>query len=148
MRRFGAPPESGRSYRRRPGAYGVILRERQMLIAVNPSVGEEIALPGGGIDPGETPVAALHREALEETGWRIAVTARLGAYKRFTYMPEYDMWAEKVCHIYLCRAARPVAPPLEPDHAPVLIDARVAATLLSVDGDRWFAGEALRRAGL
>ena len=137
MKRFGERPVSGVVYRRRPGAYGVILDGRgRALIAMNESPGEEFALPGGGIDPGETPVRALHREAMEETGWRIGVLARVGVYKRFTYMPEYDMWAEKICRIYLCRAGRRVAEPTEPDHQPLWVDVEVARDLLSVDGDR------------
>ena len=34
-------------------------------------------LPGGGVDPGETPIAALHREVFEETGQRIDPTGYL-----------------------------------------------------------------------
>ncbi|MEM7524014.1 MAG: LysM peptidoglycan-binding domain-containing protein, partial [Pseudomonadota bacterium] len=69
-------------------------------------------------------------------GWRIRPLARIGAYRRFVFMPEYDMWAEKICHIYLCRAGRRTAPPIEPDHKPVWLDIEAAGAALSVDGDR------------
>lgn len=136
MRRFGEARRADIQYTRRPGAYGVILRGDQALLALNDSVGEEFALPGGGIDPGESPVQALHREAMEETGHRIAVVRRVGAYQRFTYMPEYDLWAHKICHIYLCRAARCVDAPSEPDHTPLWLPAGEAAETLSLAGDR------------
>ena len=57
------------------------------------------AFPGGRVEPDETSEEAIIREVMEETGWRIAVTRQLGVFRRFTYMPEYDRWAEKVCTI-------------------------------------------------
>lgn len=37
-------------------------------------------LPGGGIDPGETPDEAIVREILEETGFTVKVTRLVGDY--------------------------------------------------------------------
>ncbi|WP_282158651.1 NUDIX hydrolase [Shimia thalassica] len=138
IRRFGKPPEAGAKYTIRPGAYAILLRGTDMLLTHQAEPEPELQLPGGGIDPGESPVAALHREVFEETGWAIGGLRKLGAYRRFTYMPEYDLWAEKLCHIYTARPARRLGPPTEPLHTAVWMDARDAAPLLASSGDRHF----------
>ena len=99
IKRFGNPRDFGRRYISRPGAYAILPRDRRLLLTFQAAPFFEFQLPGGGIDPGETPVQALHREVYEETGWRIGGLRRLGVYRRFTHMPEYDIWAEKVCHV-------------------------------------------------
>ncbi|MEM8754357.1 MAG: NUDIX domain-containing protein [Pseudomonadota bacterium] len=147
MRRYGIR-EAGRRYTARPGAYGVVVRGRRAMLVLNECPGEEVALPGGGIDPGESPIRALHREAMEETGWRIRPVARVGAFRRFVYMPEYDLWAEKVCHVYLCAAGRRVAEPEEADHRPVWLDVEAAAAALSVPADRAAFRAAIAASGL
>lgn len=148
MRRFGDKRQAAERYRPRPGAYGVILHGGKALLALNESPGEEVALPGGGVDPGETPLRALHREAMEETGWRIRAIARVGAYRRFAWLPNYGFHAEKICHVYLCAAIRRVAEPTEPDHQPVWVDAELAAETLSGAGERALFRDAARAAGL
>ena len=97
--RVGEAVRSDRSYRLRPGAYAILLRGRHILLTHQSKPEPEVQLPGGGIDPGEDPIPALHREVLEETGWRIGRATRLGVFRRFTYMPEYDLWAEKLCTV-------------------------------------------------
>lgn len=144
MRRFGEPPCRNVRYQARPGAYGVILRGRRMLVTEQADPGPELQLPGGGVDPGEGVVAALHREAREETGWRLAVRRRIGVYQRFVYMPEYDMWARKLCHIYLCAPGTRMGAPTEPGHRAVWMDAERAIAALAVDGDAHFAWLAWR----
>jgi 8-oxo-dGTP diphosphatase len=100
-RRYGDAPLAGVRYTRRVGAYAILPRDGALLLTHQEEPGPEVQLPGGGIDPGESPIQALHREVFEETGWRIARPRRLGAFRRFTYMPEYDLWAEKLCLIYV-----------------------------------------------
>lgn len=59
-------------------------------------------------------------------------------------MPDYDIWARKVCLIYLCRPTLRRGPPSEPGHSAIWMPIRSALELLSVDGDRHFVAE-LRR---
>lgn len=141
MRRFGDPYKSGKSYRARPGAYAVLEDQGELLLTLqeHPVTGPDLQFPGGGIDPGESPLQALHRECLEEIGWRIAVRCRLGAFRHFTFMPEYDIWAEKICHIYLARPVRKIAEPTEPDHSIVWMPLEDAAFELHSPGNRAFA---------
>ncbi len=40
----------------------------------------EWTLPGGQVEPNESPIAALHREVLEETGQRIVIERYVGVY--------------------------------------------------------------------
>ena len=109
--RFGTPPMKGVRYRLRPGAYAILPRGNDLLVTYQHAPDAEFQLPGGGIDAGESPLRALHREVMEETGWHIAAPRRLGAYRRFVFMPEYDLWAEKLCTIYVAHPVRAVCPP-------------------------------------
>ncbi len=138
IRRVDAPPRRDRVYRLRRGAYAVLHRAGDVLLTHQAAPQPEFQLPGGGIDPGESPLQALHREVFEETGWRIGAARRLGAFRRFTYMPEYDLWAEKLCIIYAARPILPLGAPSEPDHSPVWMCPTDAAEALGNPGDRMF----------
>ncbi|MEL7165787.1 MAG: NUDIX hydrolase [Pseudomonadota bacterium] len=142
--RFGEQPRSDRKYILRPGVYAILQLRGAVLLTFQSRPAPEIQLPGGGIDPGEGPMRALHREVLEETGWRIGAPRLLGRYRRFTYMPEYDLWAEKLCHIYVARPSRSLGPPSEPDHTVLWLPGRDAAEALHNDGDAQFLRRFLR----
>lgn len=140
MRRFGPPPLARRVYRDRPGVYAVILSGAEMLVAEQ---GGDLLLPGGGIEAGESVLAALHREVREETGWRVAPLRRLGVFCRYAWLREERYWCRKTAHVYLCRAVRRLGPPLEPDHTPVWMRASLAVDRLEQDGERVFTARAI-----
>lgn len=144
IRRFGTPRDPRQTYTRRPGVYAILLRAADVLLTYQAAPEREFQLPGGGIDPGEAPLPALHREVREETGWRMTPLRRLGAFRRFAYMPEYDLWAEKRCTIYLARPVRCYGDPVEVNHTAVWVPMAEAAALLGNEGDRYFMAEVAR----
>ncbi|MEP3347071.1 MAG: NUDIX hydrolase [Litoreibacter sp.] len=138
IRRFGESFQPGKPYRRRPGAYAILWNGTDLLTTIQDGEEPEVQLPGGGIDPGEHPIPALHREVMEETGWTIASPRKLGAFRRFVYMPDYGYWAEKLCSIYLARPVLCKGPPLEQGHTALWMSPSDAARLLGNEGDRHF----------
>jgi 8-oxo-dGTP diphosphatase len=140
--RFGPSPRPGIRYGPRRGAYAVLVREGRVLVTHQTAPQPEYQLPGGGIDPGESPLRALAREVREETGWTIARPRRLGVFRRFAYMPEYRKWAEKICLIYLAWPVRAVSAPSEPGHSAHWLTAAEAAQRLGNPGDRWYVTRA------
>ncbi|MGZ9809276.1 NUDIX hydrolase [Pseudoroseicyclus sp. H15] len=136
IRRCGEPVKPGVRYRARPGAYAVLPRGNSLLLTWQGGSENAFLLPGGGIDPGESPLQALHREVREETGWRIAAPKKVGAFRRFVFMPDYGWWAEKICHIYLARPVLPLGPPTEPQHEAVWMETELAAEMLGSPVDR------------
>jgi len=138
MRRFGTPPQRGIHYIDRPGAYAIIPSQAGLLMTFQDEPKPEIQLPGGGLDPGEGPLEALYREVREETGWSLSLKRKLGVYQRYTFMPEYDLWARKICHIYLCAPRLHLGPPSEPGHTVLFLNPEAAIEALVSEGDRWF----------
>ena len=73
--------EPDRPYRVRPAAYAVILDEAQRVACV--VEGSGLFLPGGGIEAGEDPRRAVHREVAEECGRELEIIAPLGVAVQF-----------------------------------------------------------------
>ena len=69
------------AYTARPSAYVVIRDATQRIAVVRAPQG--LFLPGGGIEPGETPHDAALREAMEETGLMVEISSALGVATEF-----------------------------------------------------------------
>lgn len=138
IRRFGHLPSKNIKYCTRPGAYAILPRFGKLLLTSQLDPGPDLQLPGGGIEQGESPISALHREVYEETGWSISRPRKLGIFRRFVYMPEYNLHAEKICHIYVARPVQRIGPPVEQGHEPVWLSPDIAVHELGNPGDRHF----------
>jgi len=138
IRRFGEPFQSGKPYKLRPGAYAILWNGTDLLTTIQDGDAPEVQLPGGGIDAGEHPIPALHREVLEETGWAMSAPRKSGAFRRFVYMPDYGYWAEKLCNVYIARPVLRRGPPIERGHTALWMSPVDAARLLGNEGDRHF----------
>jgi 8-oxo-dGTP diphosphatase len=141
IRRFGENVIAGKQYKVRAGAYAILPLGKELLVTHQAEPMPEFQLPGGGIDPGESPTQALYREVIEETGWKISAPRKLGVFRKFTYMPEYEFWAEKLCHIYIARPVRALCQPTEAGHVAVWMSAQEAAHQLANEGDRHFVSQ-------
>lgn len=139
----GTPPHSAQRYDRRPGVYALLPLGGRLLLTFQSTPVPELQLPGGGVDRGEAPLRALAREVLEETGWRIGAPRLLGRYRQYGYIEEYDMWAEKMCSVYLARPVRRLSTPHHPEHRVVWATPAEAARRLTNAGDRAFVRDFL-----
>jgi 8-oxo-dGTP pyrophosphatase MutT (NUDIX family) len=83
----------------RVAIYGVLVEGHSVLMTETkvPS-GTTMNFPGGGLELGEAPLAALQREFLEETGCSVVVGELLFASQRFQQNPDYP--SEQLMHLY------------------------------------------------
>ena len=59
---------------------GAVIDENGRLLLIQRSDNKRWAMPGGGLDVGETPAAGVVREVLEETGYETRVQAFVGVH--------------------------------------------------------------------
>lgn len=67
----------------------VLTPEREVVVARQFRIGPEKVmdeLPGGGVEKGELPEAAVRREVKEETGYELGEVVYLGAYHKDAYL--------------------------------------------------------------
>jgi 8-oxo-dGTP pyrophosphatase MutT (NUDIX family) len=83
----------------------IVLRDGQLLVMQRNKFGKKyITLPGGGVEPGETPKQAVVREVEEETGLDIKVVRQV--YKQKPFLVYSAQW------IYLCETNETKEPKL------------------------------------
>ena len=140
MRLFGKKVNRKVTYQRRVGAYGIILHNNKLLLTeqITSENKIEVQLPGGGSNKGESLLRTLYREVLEETSWGIKVLKKDGVFQRFTYMPEYKIWAHKICHVYKCVATIKKKTLIEKNHRYVFMNKKSATDALYDKGFKYF----------
>lgn len=118
-RTFGVP-EPGRCYHDRVGAYLIAMRAG-LIALIQTSRG--YFLPGGGIEPGESPEACIRRELMEEAGGDVKLTRLVGTADSYERHPVLG-WFHPVQYYYMGELMRRAGVPVEPDHKLVWMPVR------------------------
>ncbi len=105
---------SGALYVDRPGAYGIAVNGEGSILAV--TLEGTYALPGGGLEPSETPEEGLMREFLEETGYRIRILRPLSTARQYVFARAEQIYFNKLCQFFQVALIGDRGPVSETDH--------------------------------
>ncbi len=95
---------------RQPAAFAAIFNPAGEILLVRLSYDQgQWSMPGGGIDPGESPTEAVIREVREETGLEAEVEALYGVY-----------WRRDIDGLLFAFRCRVIVGALHPDGAEIL----------------------------
>jgi 8-oxo-dGTP diphosphatase len=140
--------EEGRDYPDRPAAFALIEQDGRIAcvrVAWRHG-GPKIDLPGGGLDPGESPAAAAARECGEEAGVKVTV-----AGQPFVHADHYFVNAEGRSNntrgAFFVASLEAEAPELkiEEDHDLVWLEPLEAIRALDRESHAWAVAAWLRR---
>ena len=125
----------GIEYINRPGAYAVIVSHDRQIAVIEADNG--YYLPGGGIDPDETPIEALKRELLEETGYQVNVMAELGTALEYIHASREGKYYQIRSSFFLVELGSRTGTGMERDHRLIWISLEQASRLLVRESQVW-----------
>lgn len=142
---FGRP-EPGRSYRDRPAAFGIVEREGRIAVVrvAKPGHPAWIDLPGGALDPGESPEQAVVREYGEETGLKVAAGEAYARADQFFVNTDGEAFNNRATFFLLSLQGEDPALKIEDDHALAWLDPQEALTALRHEAHAWAVAAWLR----
>lgn len=129
---FGQPL-AGVTYKHRPSAYAVVMNEGKIAVARTPLA---CYLPGGGIDPGETPEQTVRREGAEECGLLLTPHRFLGKAVEICYAEDENQYFEKHSTFFAAQIVGSTTK-TEADHELLWLGAQDAIQSLSHGSHRW-----------
>ncbi len=106
--------EENIEYRKRPGAYAIIINKDDDKIGIVATGGRYFYL-GGGIEKGETKLEALKRELLEESGYTIKNIKEFEEVGSYIFAEDKG-YLEVVASVYIAEFDKKVTEPIEKDH--------------------------------
>ncbi|HEX3577087.1 MAG TPA: NUDIX domain-containing protein [Thermoanaerobaculia bacterium] len=118
-----------------PSAYAILRNDRGEFAVVRSHEG--IFLPGGGMDPGETPHQTVIRETLEECGLTIRIGSWTTSAIQFAWSETEQLYYEKRSTFVDATITGSDMSRLEPDHQIIWADGTRARDLLTHESHGW-----------
>ena len=112
-----------------PASLAIILDGKRILLVKRRDLPVWV-IPGGGIEPGESPEKAAQREAVEETGFEVEITHKLGLFTKAN-------WLTDDTHVFVTRIIKGVATLGPESRAIEWFDRKTLPTLLPPPHLRW-----------
>jgi 8-oxo-dGTP diphosphatase len=140
-------PEEGRTYKDRPAAFGVALKDGKVAV-VKVDKGEQgwwFDLPGGAIDPGEDAKAAVIREFGEETGLIVSPSVEVAKADQYFINTDGEAYNNRGAFFAVQVAGEDAALKCEDDHTLIWLDPDQALRRLRHDAHGWALAAFLRR---
>lgn len=106
--------EENVEYRKRPGAYAIIVNKDNDKIGIVTD-GEDYFYLGGGIENGETKLEALKREMIEEAGYSIKNIREFEEVGSHIFAKDKG-YLEIIASVYIAEFDKKIAEPIEKDH--------------------------------
>lgn len=131
---FGSPV-AGVHYIERPGVYAFLTNEFSQLMVMSTEFG--FFLPGGGVDAGESEIAALERELLEETGLSIVHATVITKAKQYMFSRHRQKHFLKIGTFFDVHVNDEVRPRTQLDHEIQWFPAKIAQKKLKDEFQRW-----------
>lgn len=137
---------AGRTYADRPAAFGILERDGQVAVVriEKPDGAVWIDLPGGGVDPGETPEQGVVREYGEEAGLEVVVRESYALADQFFVNTEGEAWNNRSAFFILDLAAEDASLKVEEDHTLMWLSPLEAIASLRHDSHAWALAAWLR----
>ncbi len=136
LKQFGVKRE-GLVYKPRTGAYGILMRDGLIACARIGYDHFQYDLPGGAVDPGETPEMAVTREFGEETGLKVQA-GRLVTELRHYFIHDDGTPYNNHCHFFEMTLLGEIPEAqCEPDHELVWLDPLQTLKNLKNEGYAW-----------
>lgn len=140
-------PEPGCDHRDRPAAFGIIERngEIALVLVEKPGHAPWRDLPGGALDPGETPEEAVVREFGEETGLKVAPQAAFARADQYFVNTDGEAFNNRATFFTLSLEGEDAGLKVEADHTLVWMAPEAALRALRHDAHAWAVAAWLRR---
>lgn len=127
-------PDKDKQYTKRPGAYGIIENDDNLIAIIKTKTG--YFLPGGGIEDNESPEECLVRECLEEIGAEILILENFACGNCYFYSTRIDSDMESIGYFFICQIDKFLDIKTEDDHELIWLNKESAIKLLYLDNQR------------